>query len=349
MYEPKYKITEQVLQLISEIERLRTQVDICRILPEREVELRYRSTVEATHSSTSIEGNPLSLKQVHHALKSRNPLTRRRYAELEVRNYHAALDWIERRKSMPRPISVEDILTLHEIIARGLLTTDREGAWRKNPVYVEDRSTGDISYEAAPTGEVPELVSQLVTWLQEKGHELHPVVAAALLHFQMLTIHPFADANGRTARALTMLYLGLRKYDFRGALVLDSYYSADRPAYYRALVAQGKTYLARERSDLTPWVTYFTEGFLSSAKVLAAETVILSSLTHRPGSRSISRDEMELLNYIEQFGSITVTEAEDILWGSNRRTVQRRLKHLVELGYLCKIGKSRSIKYIKNR
>ncbi len=347
MYHPKYKITDHILNLISQIEVLRTQVNSCRILPEREAELYYRSTVEATHSSTSIEGNPLNLKQVQSALRNKNPLTRRRYAEIEARNYHSALDWIARRKDSRLPLSVEDILTLHGIITKGLLTTDREGSWRQNPVYIEDQS-GTITYEAAPVAAVPQLVSDLVAWLNGHATDLHPVIAAAILHFQLIAIHPFADSNGRTSRALTSLYLGLRDYDFRSSLVLDTYYSTDRPAYYHALSAQGRTYTVAERSDLTPWLSYFTEGFLTSAKVLSAETAILSSLSGEGDASSLSRDEMELLNYVEQFSTITITEAEDILWSSNRRTVQRRLRHLVELGLLRKSGTTKSAKYFKN-
>lgn len=348
MYEPKYQITDHILNLISEIEGFRSRTNACRILPEREVELRYRSTVEATHSSTSIEGNPLSLKQVRHALHNKNPLTRRRYAEIEVRNYRAALGWVDRRKAEHRPISVEDILTLHGLISKNLLTSDREGAWRKYPVVLEDQLTGNINYEGAPVAEVPTLVGQLVTWLSQRANSLHPVVAAAILHYQLLAIHPFADANGRTTRALTSLYLGLRNYDFRGAIVLDSYYSSDRSAYYGALSAQGKTFLEAERTDLTPWITYFAEGFLSSARILSAETTILSSLAQNPDTSTISRDEMELLNYIEQFGAITISEAEEILWDDTRRTIQRKLSHLVELGYLRKEGSTRNAKYFKN-
>lgn len=347
MYQPKYRITDQLLNLISEIESLRTRVDSCRILPEREAELHYRSTVEATHSSTSIEGNPLNLKQVQFALHNKNPLTRRRYAEIEARNYHSALDWITTRKDGRTTISVEDILTLHGLITKGLLTSDREGNWRINPVYIENQSS-DITYEAAPTHQVPNLVTSLISWLNAAANNLHPVIAAAILHFQMIEIHAFADGNGRTARALTMLYLGLRDYDFRGSLVLDSYYSTDRQAYYHALAAQGATYQAAERSDLTPWILYFAEGFLSSAKILSAETAILSSLAHPSNINNISRSDMEILNYIEQFGAITTSEAEEICWEDTRRTIQRRLRRLVDMGYLRKEGRTKSSKYYKN-
>ena len=88
-------------------------------------------------------------------------------------------------------------------------------------------------------------------------------------HYQLVSIHPFADGNGRVARLLTMLYLGIRDYDNNGSIVLDSYYAQDRGEYYAALHnCQGEKY--REGQDITSWVSYFVAGFLSAAKALWA-------------------------------------------------------------------------------
>jgi len=81
MYQQVYTITDQLLAVIAEIERHRAKVQASVILPEREIELRYRATVEATHSSTSIEGNPLSRKQVEAVISSKERLTRNQYAQ----------------------------------------------------------------------------------------------------------------------------------------------------------------------------------------------------------------------------------------------------------------------------
>jgi len=60
MFKPKFTITPEINKRIAEIEKLKTLVDHATILPELEVQLRFRATVESVHSSTSIEGNPLS-------------------------------------------------------------------------------------------------------------------------------------------------------------------------------------------------------------------------------------------------------------------------------------------------
>jgi len=348
MYKPNYLITNKLLNTISEIESIRSKVDSSYILPEREIEMRYRATVEATHSSTSIEGNPLTVKQVEKVLSEKEPrLTRHQYAEIEVRNYKQALDFVDKRKSTDNKLSTADILTIHKIVADRLIDEpEKIGAWRKNPVYVTDGNDQPL-YNAPEANVVPQEIKELLDWLNEASYDVHPVIAAAILHFQFVSIHPFADGNGRTTRLLTALYLGLRTYDFRSALVLDSYYSTDKASYYAALHGvQGDSYKTARAAQLNSWLDYFSDGFLSSAKVLAAEVTLLSSAIQQlPKLQKLSRDETDLLSYIQQFGSITISEAESALPNTSRRTIQRKLKSLVDNGYIIAEGSTNTATY----
>ncbi len=349
MNQPSYRITDALLNTIAQIEALRLQIGSSYLLPEREIEMRYRASVEATHSSTSIEGNPLSRKQVERVLSSGENLTRHRYAEIEVRNYKKALDFINQRKTEDSKITTQDILTIHKIILENLLAESKVGAWRKTPVYIADERDQPI-YTASSAANAPKETQKLLDWLNEKSYGIHPVIAAAIFHFHFVSIHPFADGNGRTTRILTSLYLGLRDYDLRGSLVLDTYYVADKPGYYQALQNQGDNYRTRTgvKADLTPWIHYFAEGFLSCTKVLAVEVVMLTQLVaHLPPKPKISREEADILSYLQQFGSMTLSEAEEIMPGVPRRTVQRRLKNLVDQGYILAQGVSSNRVYLK--
>ena len=349
MYSPNYQISDALLNKIAQIEALRLQINSSYILPEREVEMRYRASVEATHSSTSIEGNPLNRKQVERILSSGESLTRHRYAEIEVRNYKKALDFINQRKEQDVNITTKDILTIHKVITTDLLPESKAGAWRKNRVYIADQDDKPI-YTAPPAVVVTKETQKLLDWLNEKSRDIHPVIAAAILHFQFVSIHPFADGNGRTTRILTSLYLGLHDYDLRGSLVLDTYYNTDKFGYYQALQNQGKDYNTRagSQADLTPWINYFADGFLSSTKVLAVEVALLAKFVENlPQKPKISRQEADLLSYIQQFGAITLSEAEGILSDTPRRTIQRRLKSLVDAGYIITKGTSSDRVYLK--
>jgi Fic family protein len=338
MYKPNYTISDKLLRNIANIESLRTQVVSSYILPEREIEMRYRASVEATHSSTSIEGNPLNLKQVEKILID---------GKLEVKNYKKALDYIEKRKAIKIPICMEDILAIHRVVANQLLPYDKVGVLRENPIYIADQNDNTV-YDGPSTDVLYQEINELLSWLAISDN-IHPVIAAGILHLHFVSIHPLADGNGRTTRLLTSLYLGLKDYDFRSSLVLESYYSVDKQAYYNAL-SLADNYIGRKLAVLNPWLDYFVEGFLSSAKVLAIEVNALSGLTKNADKVKISKLESDILSYAKQFGSISLSEAKDILAGTSKRTIQRRLMKLVDYGYLAVEGNARNTKYVwKNK
>ena len=345
-YHPRYQITDELLKTIAEIESLRSRVAHSRILPEREIELRHRATVEATHSSTAIEGNPLNLKQVEKVLADGTVLTRHQYAEIEVRNYKKALDYIDKRKTSGKPIELADILMIHKLIMEGLLPPEKTGVLRSVGVDIVDQDD-TVLYKGPETAILKEEITALLEWLKA-SENVHPIIAAAILHFQFVSIHPFSDGNGRTTRVLTQLYLGLRDYDFRGTLVLDSYYYTDKREYYTALhTVQGDSYQSAAMAVLDSWITYFTQGFLSAAKVLSVEVMILSSvITGDKPVKRINAEDADLLSYAKQFGSISLAEAESVLPNVPRRTLQRKLKTLVDNGYLTVSGSTRSTVYV---
>jgi len=342
MFAPKYTITDELLQYIAQIEVIRANVAQARILPERAVELHFRATVEKTHSSTFIEGNPLTLKQVDSVLKDKG-LTRRKYAETEVRNYKKALDFIDRRKLASAPLQVEDLLRLHELAMKDLLPDKKAGAFRTGAVHVVNQDE-KLKYTGPPARSVQKKIHDLLSWIEAANESVHPCIAAAILHYQFVSIHPFADGNGRAARLATMLHLGMRGYDFNGSIVLDSHYAQERGEYYAALHnCQSEKY--REGQDLTSWVRYFASGFLSSAKVLWAQISVLSALEPLSERKRISQSEAELLGFARQFGSVSLSEAREILPHLSRRTLQRMLKELADNGYLLPSGAGRSSRY----
>jgi Fic family protein len=344
-YKPNFTITLEQLSQIAEIESIKAKIDGSYILPEREIELRHRATVEATHSSTSIEGNPLDYKQVEKVLSITTPLTRHKYAELEVRNYSKALRFIDKRKKTKQPITLHDILKIHAIIMEGLLPKDKIGTLRKNDVYIVDQDEA-VQYTGPEASVLGNEIRQLLDWLGSITI-LHPVITSAILHFQFVSIHPFSDGNGRTARALVSLYLGLQNYDFRGSLVLDSYYSIAKQEYYMALhVAQGGNYTSATSANITSWIQYFAKGFLSSTKILFAEITLLSSIVSGiPRKGTINIDDADILAYAKQFGVLSLSDAEGVLPNTARRTLQRKLNNLVSRGYLVVEGKTRNTQY----
>lgn len=347
MYKPLFNTTPELVSKLTQIENIRAQVDHGHILPERLVNLRYRASVEATLSSTSIEGNPLNIKEVE-AVLAKKLVARSAYHIKEVENYKNALDYISTRKQSGGDITIDDILHLHKLTTAGLLPDEKSGNWRTGPVYIVSYKNGKqtVKYTAPAADKVALSLSELLAWLNGPAKELSPVIVAALLHLEFVSIHPFADGNGRTTRLLTLLYLGLRNYDFKGVLVPDNYYIADRPAYYVAIEeSQGKTYHSKGL-NVDFWISYFTAGILYAAlETLEAVTLAAVSDVSIRGTK-LSDDELSILSYIGQFGSISIEEASEFLSHLTRRTLQRRLHGLVDAGYLNISGEGKSTIYV---
>lgn len=348
-YLPKYTINEKIRNNIQEIEKLKNKIQGNCLFPETEASIRLRASVESIHSSTSIEGNPLNTNEIRAIITSNKVLTKAEYAEIEVQNYKNALDYINQRRYSNSDITMADILELHRIITDRLLDKTRNGKIRKNPIYIETQNH-QILYTAINANKIQTALDELVNWIKASQFQIHHIIIAAIIHFRIAAIHPFSDGNGRTARALTSLFLALNQYDHNGLLALDSYYASDRTAYYAILrFLNGKNYHTSTQADLTPWLEYFTDGFLTSLHILDAEIRIINlSLSSRHQIPDLDREQQDILSYASKFGSISISEAEQFLPEISRRSVQRKLQQLVDSGHLKITGKARNTKYILN-
>src|SRR5262249_49494367 len=112
--------------------------------------------------------------------------------------------------------------------------------------------------------DVPQLMRELLVWVNDSlmAGDLPVPVVAALAHYQIATIHPFFDGNGRTARLLTTLILHRNSYGLNGIYSLEEYYAANLEGYYAGLVvgASHNYYFGRAEGIVTPFVEYFCLG-----------------------------------------------------------------------------------------
>jgi len=344
MYQPKFTITPEINNRIAEIERIKEVVNKSRILPEQEAVLRFRAKVDAIHSSTSIEGNILNKREVEKVLGGEMVKANKQMIT-EALNYKKAIDWMERRLIESGKIEVKDILQLHYLTMKDLLLKEKVGFFRKGPVYIVDVINGqDVVRYIGPKGErVKRLIKELLIWLNKEGSRLHPILIAGLLHYEFVSIHPFSDGNGRVTRLLTLFFLWLNRYEFKRVLVPDIYYWQNRMAYYDAL-NRAKTYDGRERVDVTPWLEFFTKGFLVVAKDLEKEITSVSLSGEDREIVRLSNDDLMMVDFVKQMGRADLQDILSLLNGSER-TVQRRLKGLVDKKIFKKCGKGRGVFY----
>jgi len=187
---------------------LRAQLDTFRPLPPallRNLEEWFR--VELTYSSNAIEGNTLTRQETALVVEKGLTVGGKTLTEhLEATNHAKALDWVQAQvKRQPRDLEERDLLTLHELVLRGI-DDAHAGRYRSIPV----RIAGSTTVLPNPR-KVPELMEVFVAWMQHE-EAFHPVALAAEAHYRLVTIHPFVDGNGRTARLLMNLLLMMAGY-----------------------------------------------------------------------------------------------------------------------------------------
>ncbi len=348
MFRPKYIITPDALNAISEIAGIKALVEKSRVLPLNEAQLRRQAIIRMTHTSTSIEGNKLAEFQVDKVLSGMSVIADPKSIQ-EVKNYQDALKEVEVLAAQSSPLTLEKILHLHSVLMHSLVEREKCGHLRPDTIYLVD-DLGDgrevLRFEGPPAKKILYLLNGLLVWLaKSEKEELHPILRAGIFHVQFVTIHPFTDGNGRMARLLTNLILFKSGWDFRKILVLEDFYNRNRTNYYNALnFVQGDRY--HEGEDLTPWLEYFIAGFLTEARKVA-ETITsigFAPITDDNPQILLDHDEIKLVDFITTTGRLTSKDTEEVL-SIPKRTAQFKLKRLVEKGLIKTQGNGPSTYY----
>jgi Fic family protein len=246
-YRPVFTITPRLLELTEETAALRERILSASVQAAWIPQLQRDARARTTHSSTAIEGNPLTLAEVRALEEGREISGQPLRARREVLNHFAGLRFIEKNAGLKR-ITHEHILKLHAIIAGGVMDQGTAGRYRTIAVRV------GRFIPPAPS-EVSGLMRELLEWWNARAGGLSPVISSAILHYRFEEIHPFADGNGRTGRAIALWELYRRGFDSHHIFSVDEFYWSDRSGYYAALAG-----VRRSSGDLTEWLEYAAEG-----------------------------------------------------------------------------------------
>ena len=194
--------------LISRLTKKKEVLDRAGEMPGELVRnLREWFRVELTYTSNALEGNTLTRRETAMVVEKGITVGGKSLVEhLEATNHARAFDWIDEQSRKPlKKFTENDLLHLHKNILCGI-DDQNAGFYRNVPV----RLSGSRTVLPNPR-KVPDLISVFHQWLKsEQG--FHPVDLAAEAHYRLVTIHPFIDGNGRTARLLMNLILMCNGY-----------------------------------------------------------------------------------------------------------------------------------------
>ena len=330
-YQPQFTITPALLARVENIAALREKILAATVqvpwIPALQKDTRLRNA----HSSTAIEGNPLTLEQVRAVEEGRELAGVTDHAKREVLNYFAGLRFIEKNLKKSR-LTHEDLFKLHKVIAADVMDQGMAGRYRTIGVRVG-------RFVPPPPTDVSGLMFELLEWWNAESRKHSSVISSAIIHHRFESIHPFADGNGRMGRTLAVWELFRRGFDTHHIFSVDEFYWEDRPRYYAELDA------ARQQDDdLTSWLEYAAEGLHGTLEKVWTRVQRLSAESGR--KKLVLRPKQEqLLQMLRDQMSMTPQE----IWhgiGLSKQGTLDLLRPLMKSGLVKRVGTRKSGRYI---
>ena len=341
MFTPKFTYTARIINELTKIERLYGSLTAKPLIPSLSLKLTEENQILATHFSTSIEGNPLSERDVTNIiLNDKVPTTK---SEREVTNYFKVLTQLQAMIRNKEEISLELTRKLHKTLMTGLIDKGL-GDYRESGVFVGHTTNFEVVVKHNPPfhtqKEITAALKDLYTWLMAED-DIHPMIKAAIFHHQFAYIHPFYDGNGRLARILTAYYLLMKQYEVTKYFILDDFYDIDRSLYSDSLHTADK-------GDKTMWIEYFLEGigFSLLGALSRIEELNRDNMEEVKGIKRVlvTPREEDVLEVVINKKAIKTPDIEDAL-DVTRQQAHALLASLVKKGLLRKFGTTKTSYY----
>ena len=193
-------------ELLNQIHQKKEQLNKLRPLSDAQVKnLKNVYDLQLTYNSNAIEGSTLTYSETKLILNEGITIGGKSMNEhLEAINHQEAISFIEELANIDtKEITLTDIKNIHHLILKGI-DNKNAGTYRTQNVGVV-KSDGEIHSFAEPL-KIEEEMNEFIEWLDSQTIE-EPILLAALVHLKFVSIHPFIDGNGRTARLLMNLVL----------------------------------------------------------------------------------------------------------------------------------------------
>ncbi|MEU4433248.1 Fic family protein [Nocardia rhamnosiphila] len=254
-------------RLLSEIDRMRAELrDHLPEVPAKRLDrLREFLTADAVAASNSIEGFKVATIDVEDLLAGERDVDISEENRAETLAYEQMMTYIQTLHDVEDFAYSKGMLNALHWMLQGHRHSPRKpaGQWRRGPVYVTDARDPSIAAYTAPEADaVSALMAELVEWL-ETADGAHPLVRAAMAHLHLVSIHPWADGNGRMSRSLQTLMIA------REGVLAPEFSSIEawlgRPGntweYYQVLGRRGIEYLPDQ--DVSEWIRFNLTAYTS--------------------------------------------------------------------------------------
>lgn len=295
------------------------------------------SIMEESIASSQIEGAVTSRIVAKEMLRKQRPP--RNHSERMIVNNYTTIQHIVANKQ--RPLTPDSLLELHRLMTVDTMDKPEDcGAFKQhNDIYVVDAVDGEVIHTPPGFAILPTFVDDLCRFFNDETptYFLHPVVKASIIHFLIGYFHPFADGNGRTARALFYWYLLKRGYWLTEYLSISRVIMQSRNQYYKAY-----QYTEADGNDLGYFVHYQVKAMKRAYEDLKAyierKAIERQQVSQWQRTGNVSSRQATLLSWLhaEPNRILSVKEVETLL-GTSNQTARTDLQGLVEKGYLAEV------------
>jgi Fic family protein len=310
-------------------------------LPALLTELASRARVQSITASSAIEGVVVADTRRAERIIDGSAGVLRNRSEQELAGYRKALDYLFQQDW--HPLNVGLILHLHRLLWSE--TAIEGGQLKIDDNLVVDRSPDGtvkvrfVPVPAAKTGVyLADLVDRYRTAQRNANH--HPVLLVGLAVLDLLVIHPFADGNGRVARALTNALLIDAGYDVCRWVSIEQLIAESADAYYEALL-QSTDDWHEDAADPWPWLSYFVTTLAA-----AYETFARRAAADRSGSTKQERVRTYVLKHAAPV--FRLAEVRAALPGVSDQTIRLVLEQLKAEQLVTPEGAGRGALWRKN-
>ncbi len=324
------------------------------ILPDQaksfEIELVHRSIF----STAAIEGNPLREQEVSDIINRNRVIATNQVKELEIINLSQAYQFVEKKtKSKEFQLSEKFIKEIHKIITSNIsYDYCTPGHYRNHIVKVGDKAHGGVVTPPKCLRDIEKLMKKFVRWFQliDSGN-YSPILKAAIAHYHLARIHPFADGNGRVARLVETAIL--KKHGMRYLPeMLSHYYYREIDAYYIAFSECRKS----KDNDITPFIAFVLKGAIDSLRqvksyisVFLKQSALREYYAKLREEKTITQRQHEVLSMLLSLPVDTLITVQGVqrdfpfrvLYSKvSDRTARRDISKLKEIGLLLPVDGS---------
>ncbi|HEU5333528.1 MAG TPA: Fic family protein [Actinocrinis sp.] len=349
---PTPELTASDEHVLDEIDRMREALrHQVRASPSKWTSrLRKFLTADAVAASNSIEGFKVATVDVEDLMEGERDVEVSDENRDETLAYQQMMTYIQSLHDVQDfAYSKGQLNALHWML-QGHRHTIRKpaGQWRRGPVYVTDARDPSIAAYTAPDAEdVPALMAEFVDWINADDNA-HLLVRAAMAHLHLVSIHPWADGNGRMSRSLQTLMIA------REGVLAPEFSSTEswlgRPGntweYYRELAARGSVYLPDQ--DVSSWIRFNLTAYHQQAQTVRRRLdragQVWEALTEFAESSGLDERTISALHDVATAGRVRRSRYEHAE-SLSLQQAQRDLRDLVTAQVLEPVGRTRARYY----